>query len=312
MGAIQFGALGNEDLLNLAKVWAIVLTLIVGGPTWALDVANGQTESSKDTSRPEKSEDDADFTGKGWSRFYAIAGFTHLDAGGTFRIKLPDGRQFTVLNFDIAGLENKDYSHWLSLNWRARNSRWGAWFATWRFDSVGSRVWDRDLDLGEGVIFPAGASVTSDFEASWYILEATYSLYRTEKIDAGVGFGVHTVSLDTQLAARANVGNNEFELVSRKLDTLAPLPNVLVFTAWKFAPRWRLIARLGYFSLDYKEYSGSMVNAHTMVNFDFTQRWSLGLGYQFVELDLDVDKADHKQIYDIDIAGPIAYLRVDF
>ena len=64
--------------------------------------------------------------------------------------------------------------------------------------------------------------------------------------------------------------------------------------------------------MDYDKYSGDRTNAHFMVNYSLSQRWALGVGYQFVDLELAVDKTDYVQIYDIDFAGPMAYARFRF
>jgi len=186
------------------------------------------------------------------------------------------------------------------------------WFGSWRYDVIGSRVWDDSLELPEGGAIPAEASVISDFDAQWYILEATYSFYRSETVDTGIGLGVHVVDLDTSLTATIRVGDRETELVTGSLDTLAPLPNVLAYVSWKFKPKWMLIARLGYFTLDYDKYSGDMTNAHAMVSYSISPRWGLGASYQFVDLDLDVERTDYTEVYDIDFAGPMVFARFRF
>ena len=70
--------------------------------------------------------------------------------------------------------------------------------------------------------------------------------------------------------------------------------------------------KLGYFSLDYSDYSGQMTNAHAMINYQLSPRWALGAGYQFVDLDLDIEKDDFTQVYDINFSGPMAFLRFSF
>ena len=49
-----------------------------------------------------------------------------------------------------------------------------------------------------------------------------------------------------------------------------------------------------------------------MVSYSVSQRWDLGAGYQFVDLDLEIDKTDYVQIYDIDFSGPMAFARFNF
>ena len=270
-----------------------------------------ERDSTDEVSNLDLFDDDAELTEKGWPQFYMAAGFMYLDADGSFSARQPDGNIITIIDFDRAGLKETDSSYWLSLNWRSARSHWGAWFGSWRYDVVGSREWQDSLLTGDAEI-PAGASVTSDFDATWYILEVTYSFYRSESVDTGIGFGFHMVDLDTTMTARVQIGEREVELVSKGLDTFAPLPNVLVYLHWKFAPRWNFVGRVGYFGLDYGDYSGQMTNLHAMVNYQLSPRWALGFGYQFVNLDLDVEKKDFTHVYDIDFAGPMAFARFSF
>jgi hypothetical protein len=257
-------------------------------------------------------DEDVERTRKGWPQLHASAGFMYLDADGLYAVRPPGGENVTIIDFDRAGLKESDSSYWLSVNWRSPNSRWGAWFGSWRYDVDGSRIWQDQLELPNGNEVPVGASVTSDFDAHWFILEATYSFYRSETVDTGIGIGLHTVDLDTTITTRLQIGDQEAELISGSLDALAPLPNVLAYVYWKFAPRWRLASRAGYFTLDYDKYGGDMLNAHCMVSYMVSQRWDLGAGYQFVDLDLEIDKTDYVQIYDINFSGPMAFARFNF
>jgi len=257
-------------------------------------------------------DEDVENTRKGWSQLHMSAGFMYMDADGALSARKSNGDSVTIIDFDRVGLEETDSSYWLSVNWRSARSRWGMWFGSWRYDVIGSRVWDDSLELPEGGEIPVGASVSSDFDAQWFILEATYSFYRSETVDTGIGLGVHVVDLDTSLTATIRVGDRETELVTGNLDTLAPLPNVLAYVSWKFKPKWMLIARLGYFTLDYDKYSGDMTNANAMVSYSISPRWALGASYQFVDLDLAVEQSEYTEVYDIDFAGPMVFARFRF
>ena len=55
-----------------------------------------------------------------------------------------------------------------------------------------------------------------------------------------------------------------------------------------------------------------MTNSHIKVNLALSQRLSIGVGYQYVHLDVDVEEKRYTQIYDIDFDGPVAMLRFRF
>lgn len=295
---------------NPAGYIVLVLTLLL----FAFPVTAQDSDAAGEEEVPNLDlfDDDAERTKEGWIQFYASFGVTYLDADGRMGIQLPDGDYVPIIDFDRAGLDETDSSYWLTLNWRSANSRWGAWFGSWRYDVTGSRIWEKPVEIpGKGPV-PAGAYVQTTFDAKWYILEGTYSFYRSKTIDTGIGIGLHTVDLNTTINARIEVAEASKEVVSERLDTLAPLPNVLAYLHWKFAPNWSFVGRYGWFGLDYKDYSGEMTNAHAMVNYEFSPRWALGMGYQFVNLDLEVDKTKYVQDYDIQFSGPMAYLRFHF
>lgn len=257
-------------------------------------------------------DDDVERTKLGWPQFIMTVGATYIDADGTFAVGLPGKDPITIINFDRAGLDETDASHWLALNWRSSESRWGAWFANWRYDVDGLNIWEDEVTIPEYPTIPVGASVESSFDVKWYILEATYSIYRTKSLDTGLGFGLHTVDIDTQFVARVNIGEEAIEVAYGRIDALAPLPNILAYLHWNFLPRWNLTSRYGWFGLDYDKYSGLMTNAHVMVTYDITDRVSLGGAYQFVKLDLDIEEERYTQIYDIDFDGPMFFLRFRF
>ncbi|MGD9021839.1 MAG: hypothetical protein PVF46_08580 [Lysobacterales bacterium] len=257
-------------------------------------------------------DQDVEATEDGWKRMYIALGVMYVDADGHYKVRQPGGDTVTIIDFDRVGLKETDYSHWLTLAWRSAGSRWGAWFGSWRYNASSTRVWEHEFDPGGGQPIPAGVAVNSLFDSKWYVLEAAYSFHRTENLEAGIGFGLHAVDLDTSLITRIEAGSEETELIKERLDTLAPLPNALFYANWKFAPGWYATGRVGYFGLDYDDYDGRMLNAHALLGYQLSPRWSLALGYQLVNIDLEVDKQKYDKIYDLEFSGPLAYLRVNF
>ncbi len=292
---------------------ASAVLLILG--LLAIEPGLAQEGAGDEAAQPEPVDlfdGDVELDEDGWPTLYIGLGVTYLDADGVFAAHLPDRPPITIIDFDRAGLDETDASYWLSLNWRSSTTRWGAWFASWRYDVTGGYTWEESLEIPGRPAIPASAFVNSEFDTTWYILEATYSIWQTERVDAGIGLGLHTVDVATTLEARVDIGEAGAEVVQASLSTLAPLPNLMAYVHWRFHQRWNLLGRLGWFGLDYDEYSGGMTNAHLTLTYDLSPRIGLGAAWHFVSLDLDIEKSNYTQVYDIDFEGPMAFLRFNF
>ncbi len=257
-------------------------------------------------------DEDADTNQQGWPRFALSLGYMSMDGDGQYALQFPSGDSYPIINLDRLGLNDKDSSHWLTLTYRSRDSRWGAWFGNWRYDVTGARVTSGDINLGNGVIVPGGTGIRTEMQADWFILEATYSLIQTDNVDFGVGFGAHTVRFKTSVTGQYGIEGVDFQLVDERISATAPLPNILGYVHWKFASRWKLNVRTGWFGLSYDKYDGEMINLHSTVTYELGDRWELAAGYQFIQLDLDVEEEFFTSRYDLDFEGPMASLRFKF
>ena len=50
-------------------------------------------------------------TEDGWAQLYLAVGVMSLDADGRFAARLPNGREFTIIDFERVGLDKHDTSH---------------------------------------------------------------------------------------------------------------------------------------------------------------------------------------------------------
>ena len=87
-------------------------------------------DSTDDVTTLDLFDEDTKLTKSGWLQFYATFGVMRLGADGSFSARLPDGKKVTIIDFDLVGLDERDSSYWLTLNWRSASSRWGAWFGS--------------------------------------------------------------------------------------------------------------------------------------------------------------------------------------
>jgi hypothetical protein len=120
------------------------------------------------------------------------------------------------------------------------------------------------------------------------------------------------VDIETTLAVGAAVGNESVSRQLVKLDTLAPLPNILGYARWRISDRWQATARYGWFGLSYDEYDGQMTNLHALMVYNLNERWAIEAGYQLVKLDVDIDEGNYTALFDMDFDGPMVAVRFAF
>jgi hypothetical protein len=122
-----FGMLGKIELITLiVLIFLLPDGLQAQAPESSEPLQIEQGDSTDDVPNLDLFDEDTELTKKGWLQFYVAAGFMYLDGEGSFSLSLPNGEDVTIIDFDRAGLNDKDSSYWLALNWRSANSRWGA------------------------------------------------------------------------------------------------------------------------------------------------------------------------------------------
>ena len=65
-------------------------------------------------------------------------------------------------------------------------------------------------------------------------------------------------------------------------------------------------------SLNYDEYDGTLFSARGAVEWRPWKHVGLGAAYQYIEVELDVDKSNKQEYYDFEFYGPVLFLTVGF
>lgn len=218
------------------------------------------------------------------------------------------------LTFTDLGLTDETEVFWGDFAWQFAE-RWKFRLNYSSFDATGERVqttggnWD-DLEWG------VGARLSTDFEMELYIADLTWDFLKTEKGHMGVGLGLHAVDLDlgVLLEVGAEIGGEGgfIPVDADATSVLAPLPNVSLSGGYLIADKVYLSGSLGFFSLEVDKYDGSLFSARAAVEWRPWEHFGLGAAYQYVELELDVDRDSKQEYYDFEFYGPILFLSVGF
>lgn len=217
------------------------------------------------------------------------------------------------LDFDEAlGLDDSSTSIFLSYQW-AFAEKWRLTAFYTNLEADGGTTARKDFNW-DGKEYTAGLSIDTEFGLDTFLLAADYSFIRSEKLDLGVGLGLHAFDIATSLEVTAGIEDQEGQdsigstSSKNKSELLAPLPNVRGFARYLITPKWSIHGSVGWLSANYEDWDGDYLFLSVMTEYRFTERFGVGLSYQVSEIDVSNDNGRRKRAYDIDQHGPGIYL----
>jgi hypothetical protein len=72
-------------------------------------------------------------------------------------------------------------------------------------------------------------------------------------------------------------------------DFNGPLPFIGLAFEYYITPKWLAIVKGGYFGLSVGDIDGTLANLGAKLEYQFTQRFGLGLGYDGFRIDVDIE-----------------------
>ena len=159
----------------------------------------------------------------------------------------------------------------------------------------------------DDVLYPAGSEVKGGFDIWVLQLAYSYSVVQTQRGELGLSIGVHWPGIDFSLRA---VDTGAEEATEADLD--APLPVIGVDGRYRLLDWLYASARLQYFSLDYNEYDGTLIDSRVALEAWPVEWLGLGLGYAGFDLDFSVSDADWYGKLDYNYEGPQLFFIAQF
>ena len=173
------------------------------------------------------------------------------------------------------------------------------YFATNR---SGDHVINRTILFGDET-FVANDRVTSNLDWRQFALTYTYSLFRNDYVEAGLGLGVHFVEADARGAVNA-------KQLRQEVSGSGAFPTIPLDFTWRIWHGLALSARGQYFHASVNNFEGSIAEYHG----DFQWRWndpnfSLGAGYTIMRSSLDIDDTNFPGSFRLNVRGPEGFLQ---
>jgi hypothetical protein len=216
------------------------------------------------------------------------------------------------LDLDLLGIDENDTSLWINGRWRF-GERWQTSMGYLTFAQEGQRQAAAVVPAGWR-LRPAVGELDSSVQLNLYTVSLDYSLLRSPRADMGVGMGLAVADLEWGLDGRVWGGGQIFSRTREASDALAPLPHLHLFAEYALNPSLTLSLSGGWIEADYDRYDGRMFSAVARLEYRVRPRLGVGLGYQLLQIDLDIDDEGEPggDRYNVDLEGPLIYVSSGF
>ena len=243
-------------------------------------------------------------------KFAFKLGATWLEADGTFS-STKDGETTDKISTGELGIDDSESNLYFGARWRF-TERWRLSFNYFGLDTE-NKVQKNFDDLDFGDIDASGfLAVDTRLQTDFYIVQVGYSFLKNERAELGIGGGLHIVDFDTKLKVSGGINDVSGSVQSDAVDITAPLPNVLGYGAYAITPKLSVDGAVGWFGLEYGDYSGNLVTLVANLEYRLTKNFGVGVGYNYVDMDLTIDKSNRKDKYDLEFQGPVLYVSAGF
>ena len=205
------------------------------------------------------------------------------------------------------GLRRLENTIDLNFDWRfSKDKKWifGFEFFTVRNSQT---VTLEDEIKWNNTIFPGGVILDSGFNIDMYRIFFGRVISMGKKHELSGGIGIHTLNIHSFIQATGYIGGIEIELDTdkKKIDAIAPVPNIGL--GYLYAPnlRWSFAANVGWFSLSIGDYSGTLWNLEPSVSFREFKNIGIGFGYKYFKAKVDMNRDIWRGKLDLLYQGPL-------
>jgi hypothetical protein len=177
---------------------------------------------------------------------------------------------------------------------------------TWfKIDRSGTRTIDFDIDLPD-FDFPPGTTIETTFNTEIIKLAYTFSFLNYEKVEAGIGGGLHIARVDLKLQDVSTFN------VQEESDFTAPLPVGRFIFNYDITPRWKWINAIDFFFLETRGFKGTLTDFRTAVEHHTFKNVGFGFGVNRFSIDLETEDADADEIAEASVVydGLLVYVKV--
>jgi len=186
-------------------------------------------------------------------------------------------------------------------------------YSWYSIDSTGSKIIDEEFKWagpgGGTIIIPAKAQVVSSLNYDIFKVGYLWSFHHTDKVELGVGAGLHITRLRMGLdASLTNPPNQSL----KNVNTTVPLPVFSLVLNYTVTPKFHWYLKTEAFVVKFDDWTGSYRDATLGMEYRAWQHVALGAGLSSNSLEIDEDDPNYQLRFDNSISGALLYVATYF
>ena len=220
---------------------------------------------------------------------------------------------------DALGLDSDQTVFRGGLAWRlAPRHRVTLEYIDFQRESTGKAEKTFTIDTEDGTYeFAAGATLETNFD--WRLIPITYSysFYKKNNLEVAGSAGIHWFKTNLGFAGEAIVtppggAASPVASAAEQESASGPLPVFGLQAGYALSENWSIGAKVGWFGLDYDDYSGELWDLGVSTEYWFSENFGAGLGYSYYSIDIAEEDDGFKVAADFTYDGLNAYIAIRY
>jgi len=242
------------------------------------------------------------FGGYALARFDSTVSLTEPNLGAGISISPQE-----TLGLDIENQVLRIDGHY---RFHPRHALTYSWYS---INSEGTKTIEEDFEWvdpdGNSIIIPLGAQVISNLDYDIFKVGYLWSFHHTDKVELGVGAGLHITRLGLALdASTTTPANRSVENV----DTTVPLPVLSLVLNYHVTPKFHWYVKAEAFALKFDNWAGSYRDTTLGMEYRAWKHVALGAGLSSNSLEIEEEDPKAELSFENTISGGLLYVAMYF
>lgn len=232
-------------------------------------------------------------------------GLFYANSDSNILVSDPKGRPFLLDFEDDLSLEEKQFLPYFefSYHFHERHNLYIDWKQLHRTANTPSleKAFQIRLDDVDYSV-KAGGKLQTTLDFDIMRLSYGYDIWQGTNFSIGASVGLHTMFVKTAFEGTIGIcvpDNISTDFCNGAITSAnvvdesftAPLPNIGLYANYEFYPKWQLTLHSQYFSIEYKDVKGSLLDIKIGVEAKIADKWSLSLAYNYYEVDVNINNS---------------------